>query len=94
LENRKTKEPQFQMVLLDNDNIDLNVKVHEADHVDICALKEHLNSGGSVFITSKKTQKIISPKTSKAQRNYTNSRGNIGALIQAARKRKICDVHP
>jgi hypothetical protein len=44
-------------------------------------VKEHLKNGGSVFITSKDSQKIAYPKA-KAQLNYNKSRRNYGVLFQ------------
>lgn len=85
LATKKTKETLFQVLLLDND-ADLNVKIQEAERVDFCTVKEHLKNGGSVFITSKKSQRIITPKAGKAQQNYTKTRKNYGALIQATYK--------
>ena len=47
----------FQVLLLDND-ANQDVEVQEAEQVDFCQVKEHLQNGGSVFITSKEAQKI------------------------------------
>jgi hypothetical protein len=66
----------FQVLLLEN-NASKDVLVHEAEQVDFCAVKEHLRNGGSVFITSKETQKIAYPKT-KAHLNYIDARRNLG----------------
>lgn len=77
--NKKTKIPRFQVLLLDNgDNND--VEVQEATQVNFLQVKEHLRNGGSVFITSKDTQKIVYPKT-KLQQNYNKSRRCYGALF-------------
>jgi hypothetical protein len=81
LGNNKCKEPLFQVLLLDND-ANLNVQVQEAPKVDYSTVKEHLKNGGSVFITSKKQQKISHPKIRRAQQNYTATRRNYGALLQ------------
>ncbi len=78
--NKKTKPPTFQVLLIDN-NVNADVKVQEAEHVDFCNVKEHLKNGGSVFITSKNTQKICYKK-SKAQINYNRSRKTIGFLFR------------
>ena len=78
---KKIKEPLFQVLLLDNTS-DLDVKVHESTQVDFCTVKEHLKNGGSVFITSKKQQKLTHPKAGKAQQSYITARKNYGALIQ------------
>jgi hypothetical protein len=70
----------FQVLLLDND-ASQDVEVQEAEQVDFCQVKEHLQNGGSVFITSKETQKMQAPKT-KAQINYVRSRKNIGFIFR------------
>ena len=78
--NKKTKPPTFQVLLLDN-NATEDVEVQEAEHVDFYHVKEHLNNGGSVFITSKNAQKIFYPKA-KAQLNYTRSRKTLGFIFR------------
>ena len=80
LANKKTKPSIFQVLLLDNDASD-DVEVQEAKQVDFFQVKEHLKNGGSVFITSKGSQKINYPKA-KAQLNYSKSRKNYGALFR------------
>lgn len=77
--NKKTKAPLFQILLLDNDNSE-DVEVQEANQVNFLQVKEHLRNGGSVFITSKDSQKQLYPKN-KAQINYNKSRRNYGALF-------------
>ena len=52
----------------------------EATQVNFVQVKEHLRNGGSVFITSKETQKIAYPKA-KLQLNYNKSRRSYGALF-------------
>ncbi|MGD6935132.1 MAG: hypothetical protein ACQCN5_13100 [Candidatus Bathyarchaeia archaeon] len=83
--DKKCKETLFQVLLLDND-ADLNVQVQEAPWVDYSTVKEHLKNGGSVFITSKKQQKILTPKTGKAQQRYSLSRRKYGAHIHRTYK--------
>jgi hypothetical protein len=63
------KTPTFQVMLLCNDKTK-QVEVHEERNVDFSRIQEHLQHGGSVFITSKSSQKITSPKEShkRAQR--------------------------
>jgi hypothetical protein len=78
--NKKSKHTLFQVLLLENGNSE-DVEVQEAKQVDFFQVKEHLKNGGSVFITSKDSQKIGYPKT-KAQLNYSKSRRNYGALLQ------------
>jgi hypothetical protein len=77
---KKTKTSIFQVLLLDNDASD-DVEVQESKQVDFCQVKEHLKNGGSVFITSKGSQKLFFPKA-KAQRNYSRSRRTYGFLFQ------------
>jgi hypothetical protein len=64
----KRESPQvFQVMLLGNDGTQ-EVEVHENDEVDYLQIQEHLKHGGSVFITSKPSQKITPPRPkSKAQ---------------------------
>jgi hypothetical protein len=58
----KSASPQvFQVLLLDNDGTQ-EVEVHENDEVDYLRIQEHLKHGGSVFITSKPSQKITPPR--------------------------------
>ena len=80
ISNKKTKIPLFQVLLIDNDASE-DVEVQEAKQVDFFQVKEHLKNGGSVFITSKDSQKLVYPKA-KAQLNYSKSRKNYGALFR------------
>ena len=73
---KKTKSEIFQILLLDN-NESQDVEVQESDQVNFCQVKEHLKNGGSVFITSKSSQKLSYPKT-KVQLNYSKSRRTMG----------------
>ena len=77
--NKKTKTPVFQVLLLDK-NASQDVEVQEATQVNFLKVKEHLRNGGSVFITSKGSQKLSYPKA-KAQQNYNRSRKNYGFLF-------------
>ena len=78
----------FQVLLLDNDASE-DVEVQEAKQVDFCQVKEHLKNGGSVFITSKGSQKQSFPKA-KAQQNYSRSRRTLGFLFrQHLRSQKV-----
>jgi len=79
LSNEKAKPSIFQVLLLHNDDSD-DVEVQEANQVDFMQVKEHLNNGGSVFITSKSSQKLLHP-TNKAQLNYSKSRKTYGFLF-------------
>jgi hypothetical protein len=67
------------VLLLDN-NESQDVEVQESDQVDFMQVKQHLKNGGSVFITSRGSQKIRTPN-SNAQRNYNRSRKTIGFLF-------------
>ena len=67
LVNKKTKPAVFQVLLPDNGDSE-DVEVQEAKQVDFSHVKEHLKNGGSVFITTKGSQKISYPKA-KAQLN-------------------------
>ncbi len=78
--NKKDKAPLFQVLLIKNDPNE-DVEVHEADEVNFLQVKQHLQNGGSVFITSKESQKQPIPKT-KGQLNYTKSRRNLGFALQ------------
>ena len=59
-EVKKEKARLFQVLLLDNDGS--QVEVEEAERVDFLRVQRHLKSGGSVFITSKNSQKLTAPK--------------------------------
>ena len=75
---KRVRTSIYQVLLLDNDT-SLDVEIQEAQQVDFCQVKEHLKNGGSVFITSKNSQKLQFPK-SNAQQNYAHSRKSIGFL--------------
>ena len=77
--NKKTRATTFQVLLLNNDAA-ANVEVQEAEQVNFVQVKRHLKNGGSVFITSKDSQK--QPYSSaNAQRNYSRSRRTYGQLF-------------
>ena len=75
---KRVRPSIYQVLLLDND-ASLDVEIQEAQQVDFSQVKEHLKHGGSVFITSKNSQKLQFPK-SNAQQNYARSRKSIGFL--------------
>ncbi len=77
---KRIKPSVFQVLLLDNDANE-DVEVQESKQVDFCQVKEHLKNGGSVFITSKGSQKLPYPKA-KAQLNYQRSRRTCGFLFR------------
>jgi hypothetical protein len=68
------------VLLLDN-NADQDVSVQEADQVDFCLVKEHLQNGGSVFITSTDAQKMQIPK-SRSQSSYLRAYRNMGYIFR------------
>ena len=70
----------FQILLLENNASD-DVEVQEAEQVNFSQVKKHLKNGGSVFITSKDSQKTLHHKNN-AQQSYTKSRRTYGALFQ------------
>lgn len=63
---KREKAQVFQVLLLDNDD-GQDVEVQEAERVDFMRVQEHLSHGGSVFITSKNSQKITLPRAKKAK---------------------------
>jgi hypothetical protein len=58
---KEAKTPMFQVLLLDKDASDY-VEVQEAQQVDFFQVRKHLKNGGSVFITSKASEKQLYPK--------------------------------
>ena len=62
-------------MLLKNDNSQ-EVEVHEAEKIDFLRVHNHLKHGGSVFITSKCSQKLTIPtfKDVRAQRKRKAAR--------------------
>ena len=70
---KKEKAQVFQVLLLNNGSSQ-DVEVEEAEHVDFARVQEHLAGGGSVFITSKSSQKITPPKDGKAKRKLSRIR--------------------
>ena len=64
----------FQVLLLGNDDSE-DIEVQEAEHVDFVKVEKHLAHGGSVFITSKRSQKIALPRNGKTHRNRNETRG-------------------
>ena len=62
------KAPLFQVMLLGNGSSQ-DVEVQEAEQVDFERVQEHLAQGGSVFITSKNSQKIAPPKGKQPRKN-------------------------
>jgi len=77
---KRNRPAVFQVLLLDKDDTE-DVEVQEAKKVDFFQVKEHLKNGGSVFITSKGSEKLSYPKA-KAQQNYSKSRRTCGFLFR------------
>lgn len=71
LEVKKEKPRVFQVLLLRND-ASREVEVQEAEEVDFLRVQEHLKLGGSVFITSKNSQKLYVPEEKKKAHHNTN----------------------
>jgi membrane glycosyltransferase len=65
-ESTKEKARVFQVLLLNND-ASQEVEVQEAEHIDFLRVQKHLKHGGSVFITSKRSQKLTLPKKKKSR---------------------------
>jgi len=70
-EVKKEKARVFQVLLLNND-ASQEVEVQEAENIDFLRVQKHLKHGGSVFITSKRSQKLTLPK--KKARNKKDAR--------------------
>jgi len=60
-ESKLLKPRVFQVLLLYNDSSQ-EVELHESEEVDFLRLWDHLERGGSAFITSKNSQKLRIPK--------------------------------
>lgn len=73
VEAKKEKVRVFQVLMLNND-ASQKVEVQEDEQVDFLRVQEHLQQGGSVFITSKRSQKIALPKEKKALRNKSDKK--------------------
>ena len=71
-EVKKEKERVFQVLFLDNDGS--QVQVQEAERVDFLRVQKHLKHGGSVFITSKSSQKLTVPKEKRKHPNTKEPR--------------------
>lgn len=55
---------RYQVLLLNNGKSQ-DVKVQETDRIDFMQVEDHLRHGGSIFITSKRSQKLTPPKENK-----------------------------
>ena len=70
LKIEKDQSNKFQVMLIHNDSQD--VEVNDVSQVDYRTIQKHLEKGGSVFITSKGSQKIKTPQ----KRKKSSKRGN------------------
>jgi len=70
-EATKEKAQVFQVLLLNDASEE--VEVQEAEKIDFLRVQRHLKQGGSVFITSKNSQKLSMPreKTPNQKKNPT-----------------------
>jgi hypothetical protein len=71
LKIEKDQSNKFQVMLLHNDSQD--VEVHDVSQVDYRTIQKHLEQGGSVFITSKGSQKL---KKIPRKRKKSSKHGN------------------
>lgn len=72
-EVKREKARVFQVLLLYND-ASQDVEVQKAEEVDFFRVQEHLERGGSVFITSMISQKLEMPREEKVHRNKSKMR--------------------
>ena len=63
---------RYQVLLLNNGK-SRDVKVQETDLIDFGQVEDYLRHGGSVFITSKRSQKLAPPKENRIQPNKTDA---------------------
>jgi hypothetical protein len=63
---------RYQVLLLDKGESQ-DVEVQETDQIDFRQVEDYLRHGGSVFITSKRSQKIAPPKENKLQPNKNDA---------------------
>jgi hypothetical protein len=71
LEVKSAKSRVFQVMLLHND-ANQDVEVQEANEVDFLRVHDHLERGGSVFITSRNSQKLKMPEGKEKVHKNTN----------------------
>jgi hypothetical protein len=60
------------VLLLDNSKSQ-DVEVQETERIDFMQVEDHLRHGGSIFITSKRSQKIAPPKENKRRLNKNDA---------------------
>ncbi len=73
LQIKKTKPQRFQVLFLRNDATQ-QVEVHEAGQVNFIEVQDHLEHGESVFITTKRSQKLNAPKRKEAACRFPKTR--------------------
>jgi len=74
LEVKREKTHVFQVLLLHND-ASQDVELQEGGKIDFLRVQDHLKQGGSVFITSKNSQKLKVPMVKeKVYRNMNKMR--------------------
>jgi hypothetical protein len=71
-EVKKEKTQVFQVLLLNDASEE--VEVQEAEQIDFLRVQRHLKKGGSVFITSKNSQKLTLPREKTAHRNKNTAK--------------------
>lgn len=71
LEAKREKLRVFQVLLLHNDASE-EVEILEAEEVDFPRIQDHLKEGGSVFVTSKNSQKLPMPTEQEARHQKKN----------------------
>jgi hypothetical protein len=79
LEVKREKARVFQVLLLNND-ASQDVELQEAEEVDFLRVQDHLKQGGSVFITSKNSQKLKVPMEKERIYRNTNEMKTITAF--------------
>ncbi len=62
LNSNSMKTRNYEVLFLGNDK-EQDVEVHEVKQIDFLTVRERLERGESVFITSKSSQKLVPPKT-------------------------------
>jgi hypothetical protein len=63
--------PRYQVLLLNNGKSQ-DVRVQETDRIDFNQVEDHLKHGGSIFITSERSQKLTQPKETNLQPSKNN----------------------
>jgi len=69
LETKKAKQRFYEVLFLHNNSSE-DVEVHQVKHVDFLTIKERLEQGESVFITSKSAQKLVPLPKKRGPRSF------------------------